>query len=927
MRLRKVTFTLLITSFSLIFMLPASLHAAFDMLQNLTPAQQEQAMKLLSGGSSLVSGASKTNNKNLNTDNNIQEQVSSDTEEQLLLLEEEKKRLEELLFQPGNTLIVYFNEPEIDSLELERELLKRRIQNKDEDKKLSKYTPLYPQQLFQLDDNSMIEIPGIGLIRLEGLNEKEAAARLNAEPLLQSFDIEVKRLPLKLTGPRALKQFGLDLFERKNLDNRNNVNIPAPADYVVGPGDEVFVQLFGKDNMQHVLTVSREGMLSFPRIGSIAVTGMRFDQLQKDLQKRIKAQFIGVDSYITLGELRSVSVFVSGEVNQPGSYLITALSTVTQALVQTKGIKKNGSLRNIQIKRKGKLVKKIDLYDLLLNGDSSNDIRLQAGDVIHVPIVKNSVSVMGEVRRPAIYELTGTESIEEVITIAGGMLPTADSRDIKITRFISGKQLAVKDIQAAERLSSIAAIPGDIIKIGKLKQPKENSIKLVGHVLKPDIFQWREGIRLTDIISSIDMLKTNADANYVLVKRYLPPDYFLQTKSTSLRKALADPAHSSNIELFPRDELLVLELNKHRVQQVQPVVAQLFAQSSAAEVNHIARIGGQVRGAGSYPLDKGMRISDLVRAGGGLLESAFILEAELSRFVVVQGKPRRIEHIKVDLKQALQGNLAANLVLQAYDFLNIKEIPLWAEQAQVEIIGEVNFPGKYSIYRGEKLSDLLIRAGGMTDYAYPRGAVFIREDLRRREQKRMDDMAASLESELATLSLQRTGQITDLGAVEQLLDKLKATDAVGRLVIDLNKIGEISLGKKTDLNEDIVLRGGDKLFIPSHMQEVSVIGEVFHPTSHLYKKGHSYKNYIDQSGGINSKADKKSIYLIRVNGSVELTQRYWFESGLEIEPGDTIIVPFDADKVSSLVLWEKVTRIVSQLGLTAATWKTLGLFD
>lgn len=413
--LKKAAFMLLFMAVGFILLTTSSWAAGDNMLRNLTPAQQQQALQLLSGGTGLSSRPTRIGQKDSRAEKKVLDQASIDEENQLLE-DEEKQRLEKLLFQPGSTLIVYFNEPEINPLELEKELLKKRIRG--EDKELPKYSPIYPQQLFQLDDNSMIEIPGIGLIRLGGLSEEEAAARLNVEPLLQSFEIEVKRLPLELIGAEAIKPFGLDLFDQKGRYDTDNTNLPAPADYIIGPGDEVFVQLFGKDNEQYALMVSREGMLSFPRIGSIAVTGMRFDRLQKDLQKRIKAQFIGVDSYITLGELRSVSVFVSGEVKQPGSYLITALSTVTQALVQTNGIKENGSLRNIQIKRKGKLVKRIDLYDLLLRGDSSSDIRLQAGDVIHVPIVQSTVSIIGEVRRPAIYELTGEESIDEVIRIA-----------------------------------------------------------------------------------------------------------------------------------------------------------------------------------------------------------------------------------------------------------------------------------------------------------------------------------------------------------------------------------------------------------------------------------------------------------------------------------------------------------------------------
>lgn len=885
--------------------------AQLDALGKLTPEQRQKAMGFLAGG-----GARQLSNSQLNSRQSLLKKQNKAQKAKFTELDTpmaEEFVLPDVL-QAGDSLIVYF------------ELLKAyQTANPKRDTSL-KYTPDNSQIMYTLDKTGEIKISGLGDFAVAGLTEKQAAARINLENLLSEYKIKVLALPIQRFGLSKLTPFGYELFNQDENQILPDVSMPAPENYLVGPGDKINIQLIGKENQEYLLEVSRGSTLSFPKIGAISVSGLTFDELKSNLNRRIKRQYLGVDAFITLGELRSIQVFVLGEVNKPGSYSVDGLSTMTNALLNGGGITNIGSLRSVELKRAGKLVGTLDLYDLLLKGDTSRDLRLRPGDVVHVPTIKKTISISGEVRRPGIYELKNEKKLKQVLKLAGGLLPTALKNNIKLERVI-GSEKKLIDINLAQKDStSIEIESGDVLLIETVLDRKENVVYLEGEVLASGGYQWKPDMQLLDVIKSMRNLKPNADSEYVIIKRYLPPEYELSVLTSNLRKAFANPKGHSNIYLQPRDEVSVLSLNDKRILEVKPIVKRLSAQSRANEPSRVVRITGQVRGEGTYPLVEGMRITDLILAGGRLSESAFTLEAELTRFDTTAGKPREMSHIIIRLADALAGDSVANIVLQPYDLLNIKEIPLWEEVDQVELIGEVQFPGKYTVKRGETLHDLLLRAGGLTPFAYPQGAVFIREDLRVREQERMDAMAVNLEAELASINLERSGDSTQVqaGVANQLLTKLRATKAAGRLVIDLAGIARKK--EPDDTDESIALRGGDKLYVPVKMQEVSVIGQVFHPTSHLFNDNLSAIEYVNLSGGATKKADKKSIYIVRANGSVQPVQEAWFDEKIEIFPGDTIVVPLDADRISKLKLWTSISQILYQLGLTAVAWTTVGLF-
>ena len=875
-------------------------------LNNMSSAQKAKLAAIATGAR-----ATTINRPALTSPSNVlkKEDQKKDTQ----IIEDEVPK--EPVLEVGSSIIVYFDERED----------KAKTRLSVEDTELLEYTPKYPQQLFQLNHLGEIEIAGIGRIVLAGLSDIEAAARINLEPLLQQFSIKVLLLPLQKFGVAELKPFGYELFKEMPEQMVSDSSMPVPKDYVVGPGDQIHIQLLGKENEEYLLEISRDSTLSIPGIGTFPVSGLNFEELKRDIKKRIKKQLIGVDAFISLGQLRSIRIFVLGEVEKPGSYSVSGLSTITSALMFGEGVTDIGSLRHIELKRSGKSVGKLDLYHLLLNGDNQGDLRLQPGDVIHVPTIKRSISVGGEVRRPAIYELNKESKIIDILDLAGGLLPTAVQGNIKIER-VEGIEKKLIELNLKDKTSQSFTIKaGDVITVDSVLDRQENTVTLNGEVMKPSAFQWTPALKISDIIPNIRALRPQADSEYVLIKRYLPPEFNLQIVTANLTEIFSNKNSKSNISLEPRDEILVLSLDDKRILQIKPVVEQLISQADSTEHSRIVRVTGMIRGPGRYPLVNNMRIADLVNAGGRLTESAYTLEAELTRYISKPGKPREIIHRNINLHEALIGNEDSNLLLEPYDLLNIKEIPLWQEEDRVELVGEINFPGEYAIQRGETLSDLLRRAGGVTKFSYPQGAVFIREDLRKREQERLDAMAANLEAELATISLERSGDPTKIqsaGTANQLLTKLKGTEAAGRLVIDLQEIID-----SVDKKQPIFLRGGDKLYIPSKMQEVSVIGQVFHPTSHLFNENLSVDEYIELSGGTSRTADNDNIYVVRANGAVQSVNAGWADDELELLPGDTVIVPLDADRISNLKLWTDISQILYQLGLSAAAWNTVGLFQ
>jgi protein involved in polysaccharide export with SLBB domain len=803
----------------------------------------------------------------------------------------------------------------------------RKISTDEEVKKTEDFRDrLLKNNPYKLNRFGVLEIPGMPAIPLAGLTAEEATRRLSADPDLRSFTVKLTLLRLEPLDDEALKPFGYDLFEGNPSTFAPVSDIQVPMDYVVGPGDTLNVQLYGTAPALYTLTVGRDGRVNFPKLGPIAVSGLSFDAARELIQRHVAQEMIGTQASITMGDLRSIRVFVLGEAEKPGSYTVSGLSTMTNALFVSGGVKKIGSLRNIELKRNGRLVTVLDLYDLLLHGDTSGDRQLMPGDVIFIPPIGNTVSVYGAVRRPAIYELKQEKTVEQVIEVAGGLLPDADGKLAQMERIQPSLQRAMHNINLmsdAGRATEVAN--GDKLRVPAIRPTLENSVTLSGYVYRPGAFEYHAGLRLSDILTSFEELRPNADQHYIMIRRTVPPEEKIEVVSADLDRALAARGSTADPLLHPRDQIFVFDLSASRERTVLPVIRDLELQASPNKPGQVVSVDGQVKAPGRYPLEPSMHVSDLIRAGGSLEDSAYSGEAELTRYEVVGGNARQTELIEVNLAAIRRGDPGADLPLKPYDVLVIKITPQWEEPGSIVLEGEFRFPGTYPIHRGETLHSVLQRAGGLTDLAFDEGTVFIREELRKREKEQLELLTNRMQSDLTSLSLvalatsaatassgSNPAQGLEIG--QQLITQLRDTKPVGRLVIDIDQVMKGPVGGPGD----VVLRDGDKLIVPKKTQEITILGEVQSPTSHIYQAGLTRNDYIAKSGGATQKADLKRIYVVRADGDVVSGGRSgWFRrtQSIDIRPGDTIVVPLDTERVRSLPLWTQVTTIIYNLAV------------
>ena len=523
-----------------------------------------------------------------------------------------------------------------------------------------------------------------------------------------------------------LKQFGYDLFAGTPTTFAPATDIPVPSSYVMGPGDEVNVLLFGKENKEFSLVVTREGDLNFPGIGPISVAGLTFAELKETLHLRISQQMIGVNANITLGALRSIRVFLLGDVHRPGSYTVSALTTLTNALFVGGGIRPIGSLRNIQLKRNGNTVIQFDLYDLLLRGDTSRDVRLLPGDVVFVPPIGETVGVSGEVRRPAIYELAdGEQTLGDAIRYAGGLQPTAYPTLSQVERIDKQGQRTLIEVDLADvDVLKHSTWNGDVVRVYSVLDRMDKVVELSGHLQRPGGVQWREGMRVSDIISSMDQLLPEADMEYALIRREMDPDRHVAVISVQLSQAISNPGSDADLLLMPRDQLTVFSLNQNRALAIRKVIAELRQQARYGQPEPVVSISGNVRFPGEYPLESGMRISRLIRASLDILPETDMEYALIRR---EHDAGERIEVLSVALSEILASRGGdADIVLHPRDQVTVFKlsqdrptvvgeiVAKLRQQARygqpepvVSILGNVRFPGEYPLESGMRISRLI----------------------------------------------------------------------------------------------------------------------------------------------------------------------------------------------------------------------------
>lgn len=719
----------------------------------------------------------------------------------------------------------------------------------------------------------------------------------------------------KKATSRGLRIFGLDLFNGDPNGFNPSAAMPVPGDYLLGPNDNIVIQLYGKENIAHSFTINREGQVQFPQIGPITLAGLTFTQAQEVINTTVGERMVGVKASVTMGALRTIRVFVLGEVKRPGSFTVGALATMTNALFASGGITPVGSLRSVQLKRNGKVITEMDLYDLLLAGDTHKDARLQPGDVIFVPPVANTIEITGSIKRPARYELKNDATLAALVAMSGGLTNTSHAAHVTITRVnkIGERSLFNTDLtQQAGKAFKLKN--GDQVAIGGALDYINNQVTIHGSAKRPGLYSWQAGLRFSDVIASPYEVMPGTDVNIALLQSMSLTTGRIETRLFSPAAAWSQPKSAFDPVLQGYDELYLFDLASNRAAMLKPTIDLLQQQSRFKEREQLVFATGSVKFPGTYPLTVGMTTQELIELAGGLTESAFGSNGEITRYEISDELQRVVMHVNVNLQDAPHA-------LKPGDTFNVKQVPLWKKRETITLRGEVMFPGTYTILPGESLMDVLTRAGGLTPYAYPVGAVFSREELRDLEQQRLNELRHKLETDIAVDNTEEGIGKKALDAVKakELMSKLANTKPLGRMVIDLPVI------LKDPEHNDFPLENGDELIIPRYKPSVTVLGEVQYPTSHFYDKKIAASEYIKRSGGTKKHADKKRIYIVKANGRVmEPSRSSWFTAKTQgIEPGDTIVVPLDTDTTDNLEIWSKTTQILYQAALGAAAINSL----
>ena len=695
------------------------------------------------------------------------------------------------------------------------------------------------------------------------------------------------------TLAESLEQYGYTIFE-SSTDRLSKLAIPGD-DYLIGPGDKLRIRIWGNQiEGAYLVTVNRDGTIDAPQIGILPIAGTPFGELEEIIRSEAEKYVQGINISVSLAELRSIEVYVVGEVDRPGLHLVPPFSTVIGGLIAGDGVKKSGSLRMIKLFREGKLFKVVDLYALLLHGSREGDVALQDGDVLFVPRLGPTAAIAGATVEPAIYELATESSVADLLELAGGTLPQTSKDRLYLRRFDKNKQFVVLDIDSRTSRSDLATIGirnGDLLEFQYLGSLWPEVVRLEGNIWFPDVFSFRPNLKLSDILTDASLLKPDSITDFALLYRY-------DQKTTRYRVErfpLSDVLNGQfDAELFPYDKIEILSRQEYGIKE--PV-----------------KIIGSVWRPDDYILTPGLTLGDLLGLAGGFKFDADPQRINLSRQDILDGEVTT-SHF------TLQADADASFALQPYDYIYVRQVKDAASFKSVTINGEVKFPGNYRIKEGERISDLVERAGGFTDKAYFYGAYFISSKAKIIQQASIDRMIDDLElrvqnviAEQARIDETLVGE--QQTSLERLVSRLRQVKATGRMSITLGPLASIK-----DTAFDFELDEDDSLVVPKRPEFVSVVGSVYSPNSFLFDTTSTLEDYLQRSGGATKTADKDAIYVMKANGEIFASAQshgLFHNSDIFLMPGDTIVVPEDLERVPAKQIFQDVVDIVFKIATTA----------
>jgi protein involved in polysaccharide export with SLBB domain len=703
--------------------------------------------------------------------------------------------------------------------------------------------------------------------------------------------IEFQDFVAQSTG-RDLPIFGSELFRNVPSTFAPVDNIPVTSDYIIGPGDEIMLRAWGQLDVDYAAVVDRTGAINIPKVGTINVAGIKYQDLQAHLKTAIGRVFRNFDLTVSLGELRAIQVFVVGQARRPGSYTVSSMSTLVNAVFAAGGPSAKGSMRSIQLKRGNKVVTELDLYDLLISGDKSKDAPLLPGDVIYVAPVGSLVAISGSVNVPAIFELKKDGALGDLIAWAGGLASTASGQKATLERIDDHKTRNIAEFNLDAAGTQIKLRDGDLVTIYAVASRIENAVTLRGNVAQPGRFPWRQGMRVTDIIP-------NSNA---LISRH----YWLRKNQT-----------------VGFDKTVAELLKKEQPREISPV----FAQNAPVGL-------GAGQGLAARPEEKTrIKSADEIKRN--------LDEVNWDYAVIERINPKDLGTTLIPFnlgKAVLEGDPAQNLLLQPGDVLTVFSVddvavPIAKQTKYVRLEGEFTHPGIYSVEPGETLRQLVARVGGLSQNAFLFGAEFTRESNRIYQQKKLEEAVNRLEREIQSSAISRSRNALtaddaaagtqDAQAQQALIAKLREVKATGRIVL------EVPSDETTGVKDlpDLVLEDSDRFIVPSKPSTINVIGAVYNENAFVFRPEKRLTDYLRQAGGVSRTGDKADVYLLRVDGSViSKRQSGWLMGSFDGErlmPGDTIVVPEDFERTTWTKTLKDYGQILYQFGLGAAALKVL----
>lgn len=691
------------------------------------------------------------------------------------------------------------------------------------------------------------------------------------------FQERVNRQGNEATDSTKIKIFGHDIFNQRMLSFEPNMNIATPQNYVLGPGDQLIIDIYGASQKSEQLQVSPEGKVTIPGYGPVKVSGMTVAAAQSHIRSTLGSRYSSSQLSLSVGQTRSMTINVMGEVKVPGTYTLSAFSTVFHALYMAGGINDIGTLRNIKVFRNGRQITVVDVYEYILNGRLAGNIRLMENDVIVVGPYDCLVGIEGNVKRPMFYEMRSTENVGTVLKYAGGFTGDAYKKAVRLTRK-SGDRYTVHNIEEFD-MGTFKVTDGDAISVDGILNRYENTVEIKGAVFRPGKFQLGKDITsVRSLILAAEGVTEDAFTAHAVLHR-MRLNRTLEVIAVDVAGILSGTV--ADIPLKSEDVL--------------------FIPTESERLNErILTIEGEVMSPGNYEFAENTTIEDLVLQAGGLTDAASTAKVDVSRRIIdpkaKEGTNAISKTYTFELKDGFVIDGQPGFILEPYDIVQVRRSPTYMEPRNIFVEGEVQFGGVFTLStKNQRLSDAIKAAGGFTDEAYVKGARLIRtvtED----ERNRASDLMRQIRN---------AGDQKDSIQTSQL--NLFKTYTVG---INLDKAIENPGG-----DYDIVLRDGDRIIVPEYNGTVKISGNVQFPNTVAFNEKKGYKWYINKAGGFGNRAKKSKTFIIYQNGTMAEVGR-----GTKVEPGCEIVVPTKAKKdMSAVTQWLSIGSSVTGLAAMIAT--------